>query len=46
MFPAGTQLGPYTVIADGQRFLLHSLVDESGDAPLTVEIKWQAGLKR
>jgi hypothetical protein len=46
MLADGTQLETYPVIADGQRFLLNSLVDESGGAPLTLEIKWQAGLKR
>jgi hypothetical protein len=29
---------PDTVTADGQRVLLNTLVDESGGAPLTVEI--------
>ena len=38
--------GPYTVTADGQRFLLNTLVDESGGAPLTVIINWQEGLKQ
>ena len=38
--------GPYTVTADGERFLLNTIVDESGGGPLTVEINWQAGLKR
>ena len=37
---------PYAVTADGQRFLLNTSVDESGGAPLTVVVKWQAGLKR
>jgi hypothetical protein len=38
-------VGCYTVTADGQRFLLNTLVDESGGAPLTVVVNWQAGLK-
>jgi hypothetical protein len=37
---------PYAVTADGQRFLLNTLVDESGAAPLTVWVNWQAGLKK
>jgi Tol biopolymer transport system component len=37
---------PYAVTADGQRFLLNTLVDESGGAPLTVVVNWQAGLNR
>jgi eukaryotic-like serine/threonine-protein kinase len=37
---------PYTVTADGQRFLLNTLVDESGGAPLTVVINWTEGLKK
>ena len=37
---------PYAVTADGQRFLLSTIVDESGGAPLTVVVNWQAGLKR
>jgi len=36
----------YAVTADGQRFLLNTIVDESGGAPLTVKVNWQAGLKR
>jgi hypothetical protein len=39
-------LAPYTVTTDGQRFLLNTLVDESGAAPLTVVVNWQAELKR
>ena len=48
-FSSGNQvayIAPYTVTADGQRFLINTLVDESGGAPLTVVINWQAGLKR
>ena len=37
---------PYSVTADGQRFLLNRIVDESGGAPLTVVVNWQAELKR
>jgi Tol biopolymer transport system component len=37
---------PYTVTADGQRFLLNALVDESGAAPLTVVVNWTAERKR
>ena len=37
---------PYTVSADGQRFLLNTIVDESGGAPLTVVVNWTEGLKK
>ena len=37
---------PYTVTADGQRFLINTLVDESGGAPLTVVVNWTEGLKK
>jgi hypothetical protein len=36
---------PYTVTADGQRFLLNTLVDESGGAPLTVVVNWTKGIQ-
>jgi hypothetical protein len=36
---------PYTVTADGKRFLVNTIVDESGGAPLTVVVNWQAELK-
>jgi hypothetical protein len=47
-FRSGSVLAsrPYTVAADGQRFLLNTIVDESGGAPLTVVVKWEAGLKQ
>src|SRR5262249_41039205 len=37
---------PYTVTTDGQRFLLNTIVDESGGVPLTAVVNWEAGLKR
>jgi hypothetical protein len=36
----------YDVTADGQRFLVNSLVDESTEAPITVVTNWTAGLKK
>jgi serine/threonine protein kinase len=39
-------IAPFTVAADGQRFLLNTLVDESGGAPLTIMLNWTANLKR
>jgi Tol biopolymer transport system component len=39
-------IAPYTVTADGQRFLLNTPVDESGGAPLTVVVNWMEGLKK
>jgi len=35
---------PYAVTADGKRFLLNTLVDESGGAPLTVVVNWTKGI--
>jgi Tol biopolymer transport system component len=37
---------PYAITADGQRFLLNTLLDESGGAPLTVVVNWAAELRR
>jgi hypothetical protein len=48
-FRAGNGLitvAPYSVSADGQRFLLNKLVDESGGAPLTIVLNWTADLKK
>jgi hypothetical protein len=48
-FRSGTGLTfatPYTVTGDGQRFLLNTLVDESGGAPLVVVLNWTAEVKR
>jgi len=42
----GIPITPNTVTADGQRFLLSTLVDESGRAPLTMVVNWTAELKR
>jgi len=33
-------VAPYTITADGQRFLLNTLVDESSGVPLTVVVNW------
>jgi len=38
-------LAPFAVSADGNRFLLNTLVDESGGAPLTIVLNWTATLK-
>ena len=48
-FRAGNGLitvAPYAVSADEQRFLLNTLVDESGGAPLTIVLNWTAGIRR
>ncbi len=37
-------IAPYTVTADGQRFLLNTIVDESGGAPLTVVAQLDGGV--
>jgi hypothetical protein len=34
------------VAADGKRFLLAAPVAQSANAPFTVELNWQAGLKK
>ena len=39
-------IAPFTAAADGQRFLLNTLVDESGGSPLTIVLNWTAGLKQ
>ena len=39
-------VAPYTVSADGQRFLLNARVDKSGSAPLTVVVNWMAEVKK
>ena len=36
----------YVVAADGQRFLINSLVDEGNKNPITLVLNWQAGLKQ
>jgi len=36
----------YSVTADGQRFLLHTPVEESAPAPITVVMNWAAEVKR
>lgn len=38
-------IAPYAVSAR-RRFLLNTLIDESGSAPLTVVVNWTAELKR
>jgi eukaryotic-like serine/threonine-protein kinase len=48
-FRAGTlltNLAPYVVTADGQRFLISAVVDTEPNAPLTVVVNWAAGLKK
>jgi hypothetical protein len=34
---------PYAVTADGQRFLINTVVETEPNAPLTVWINWTAG---
>jgi serine/threonine protein kinase/Tol biopolymer transport system component len=46
-FRAGTlltNLAPYAVSADGQRFLINTVVDMEPNAPLTVVVNWAADL--
>ena len=37
---------PYDVSADGQRFLVNTLVEQAGAAPITIVVNWTAGLKK
>jgi len=39
-------VAPYAVAADGQRFLINTVVDQSGGEPLTVVLDWTAALRR
>jgi len=36
----------YAVTADGQRFLINTLVEETNATPISVVVKWTADLKR
>ncbi|HEV2664055.1 MAG TPA: protein kinase, partial [Blastocatellia bacterium] len=48
-FRAGTlltNLAPYAVAADGQRFLISAVVETEPNAPLTVVVNWAADLKK
>ncbi|MBI3330168.1 MAG: hypothetical protein HYZ81_26100, partial [Nitrospinae bacterium] len=36
----------YDVTADGQRFLVNTVVEEPPAPPITVVLNWTAGLKR
>jgi hypothetical protein len=35
----------YEVTADGQRFLINTLVEETNDTPISVVVNWTADLK-
>ena len=37
---------PYTLAADGQRFLVNAAMDDSRASPITIITNWTAGLKR
>ena len=38
--------GSYAVSADGQRFRINTVPEQSGSAPITVVLNWTAGLKK
>jgi eukaryotic-like serine/threonine-protein kinase len=40
------QQGRLSVTADGQRFLVNTLVEEKGSSPITLVVNWTADLKR
>ena len=42
----GVPIIPYTVSADGQRFLVNSPVEEVSQTPITVVINWTSGFKK
>jgi hypothetical protein len=42
---AGVNAKPYDVSADGQRFLINTLVD-AASAPITLVVNWTAALKK
>ena len=44
--PVIGQRYPYAVSADGQRFLINTLPEQSASAPITVVLHWIAGLKK
>ena len=37
---------PYDVSADGQRFLVNTLVEETTSSAITLVVNWTAGLKK
>ena len=37
---------PYDVSADGQRFLINTLPEQAGSAPITVVVNWMAGMRK
>src|SRR5262245_4344342 len=41
-----TFLPPYAVTADGQRFLINTVIEREPNAPLTVVTNWTAGVKK
>ena len=42
----GAITAPYAVTADGQRFLINTVVETEPNAPLTVVVNWAAELKK
>ena len=36
----------YAVTADGQRFLILSMIEETSATPISIVVNWMAGLKR
>jgi hypothetical protein len=48
LFDVGPVRGdwPYDVSADGQRFLVNTLIVQSTSTPLRVVVNWTAGLKK
>ena len=45
VFPQGGNW-PFDVSADGQRFLVNSLIQQSSTTPLTVVVNWAASLNK
>jgi hypothetical protein len=44
-FTGATPFIPYDVTADGQRFIVSELLEESTAVPITIVVNWQEGLK-
>ena len=39
-------INPYTVSADGQRFLINTPLEEDNSSPMTVVLNWMVELKK
>jgi hypothetical protein len=44
--PGNSGPSPWDVSADGKRFLIETIPDDAGEAPITIVTNWQAELKK